>query len=106
MSQRIVYPDQDPVARGLAERIVALSATVPELRAQGLDEPSFTAALRSGRERGYIMALAIDPGFCSIGAFLPSGAAVEPLIETRARAIVRRGSPELTVDWDGTPRLR
>jgi hypothetical protein len=30
---------------------------------------------------------------------------VEPLIDTRATAIVRRGSPGLRVDWDGTPRV-
>jgi hypothetical protein len=28
-----------------------------------------------------------------------------PLIDTRASVILRRGSPDLTVDWDGTIRL-
>jgi len=107
VSQRIVYPAQDPVARGLAERIVALNGTKPELRAQGLDQASFTPALRSGTERGYIVPLArATDGSCPTEIAFPPGFSVQSLIETRARAIVRRGSPELTVDWDGTPRLR
>jgi hypothetical protein len=35
----------------------------------------------------------------------PPGALVTPLIDVRARAIVRRGSPPLWVDWLGTVRI-
>jgi hypothetical protein len=38
-------------------------------------------------------------------AAFPVGARIQPLIDTRAYAIVRKGSPPLTVEWDGTVRV-
>jgi hypothetical protein len=105
-SQRIVYPSGDEVARGLAERIVALARVGVELRTAALKEADFAASLRSGGERGYIVALprqALAP--CRESAALPPGALIQPLIDTRAHAIVRRGAPPLTVEWDGTIRV-
>lgn len=103
---RVVYPANDVVARGLAERIVALNANDPELRVEALADSAFAASFRAGRERAYILAVPRSTeGFCSIGLPFPTQAVVRPLIETRARAIVRKGSPALTVDWDGTLRL-
>jgi hypothetical protein len=103
---RLAYPARDPVARGLAERIVALSGSDAELRIVPLADSALAASLRAGNEQGYILALSPNPeDFCSFGPPIPAHAAIHSLIETRAHAIVRRGSPELTVDWDGTPRL-
>jgi hypothetical protein len=103
---RVVYLAGDPVARGLAERIVGLSGSDSDLRAVPLADSALAASLRSGRERGYILALSPNPqDFCSFGLPIPADASVYSLIETRARAIMRRGSPELTSDWDGTLRL-
>jgi hypothetical protein len=105
LSHRILYADYDQVARGLAERLVALNPGQPDLRAQGLNEALLAAAVHSGADAGYIVALSPAPaGPCS-NLPLPPSARVQGLIQTRARAIVRQGSPELTVDWDGTPRL-
>jgi hypothetical protein len=37
-------------------------------------------------------------------AWSPAGT-IEPLLDVRAHAVVRRGVPRMVVDWDGTLRL-
>jgi extracellular solute-binding protein (family 5) len=104
-SSRIVYPRGDEVARGLAERIVALSGD-PQFKAAPLAPADFAAALRQEVERGYVVPAprhTLSP--CGESAGWPVAASIQPLIDTRATAIVRRGSPPLTVDWDGTIRV-
>ena len=106
ISPRIVYRRDDKVARGLAERIVALTRDTIQLRAAGLNPTEFAAALRSQRDRGYVLDLprqAAAP--CHELAALPEGVSILALIDTRASAIVRRGAPALSVDWDGTLRV-
>ncbi len=106
ISPRIVYPRDDTVARGLAERIVALTRDLIQLRSVGLDPEQFGAALRNQGDWGYVLGLPRQVAApCHELAALPPGAWTQPLIDTRAHAIVRRGSPPLTVDWDGTVRL-
>jgi hypothetical protein len=105
-SSRIVYPRGDEVARGLAERIVALAHSGSQLRAAALGEAALAVALRDGTERAYVVPVprqSLAP--CRDSAAWPSGVSILPLIDTRARAIVRRGSVALTVDWDGTVRV-
>lgn len=105
-ASRIVYPRDDKVARGLAERIVALARDTAQLRAAGLAPREFDAALRNQQDRGYVLGLSrqvLSP--CHELFALPHGARIEPLIDTRAHAIVRRGAPPLTVDWGGTVRV-
>jgi hypothetical protein len=105
-ASRIVYPRDDAVARGLAERLVALVGAGTSLRAAPLESAEFAAALRDRTERAYVIAApreSLAP--CRDATAWPSGASIQPLIDTRARAIVRRGSPDLTVDWDGTVRV-
>jgi hypothetical protein len=102
---RVVYPYGDEVARGLAERIVALSGDA-QFRAAPLAPADFAAALRQAAERAYVVPVqryTLNP--CRETAGWPAGASIQPLIDTRATAIVRRGSPPLTVDWDGTIRV-
>ena len=102
----IVYSADDDVARGLAERLVALARRSPQLRTVGLPPTQFAAAVRAGADWGYVIALprqTLMP--CRGWADLPSGGTIQPLIDTRAHAVVRRGSPPLTVDWDGTVRV-
>ena len=104
-ASRIVYPRGDAVARGLAERLVALAGSGSSLRAAALEPAELTAALRDRTERAYVIAVpraSLAP--CRAGSAWPVGASIQPLIDTRATAIVRRGSPPLTVDWDGTVR--
>jgi extracellular solute-binding protein (family 5) len=105
-SPRIVYPADDEVARGLAERLVALARGGPQLRAAGLTAEELAASLGGGGERGYVVAIprqTLTP--CSGWVGLLRGANVQPLIDTRPHAVTRKGAPPLTVDWDGTLRV-
>jgi hypothetical protein len=105
-SSRIVYRKDDEVARSLAERIVALASAGAGLRAMGLDAAEFTTAVNAGLERAYIIGLprqSLAP--CRDASMWPAGVRLLPLIETRAYAIVRKGTPPLTVEWDGTLRV-
>jgi hypothetical protein len=102
----LVYRADDEVARGLAQRIVALAPAGSGLRARGLAPADFELAIRRGIERAYIVGVprqSLAP--CRDGAFLPEEARVVPLIDTRAFAIVRKGAPPLSVEWDGTLRI-
>jgi hypothetical protein len=103
---RVVFRRDDAIARALAERLVALAA-LPDLTASGLGRVQFSAALRSGMARAYVMALphrALVP--CRERARWPSGARVIPLVDTRSSAVLRRSHPELTIEWDGALRER
>ena len=105
-SSRIVYQAGDAVSQGLAERMVALLAPGTRLRAAPLNSADFESALAAGSERAYILSVAtrtLAP--CRELAGWPADMRLEPLIDTRATAIVRRGSPPLSVDWDGTLRV-
>jgi len=102
--RRILYSRSDPTARELAGRLAALARGVAVARPP--DE--FTAALSSGRDWGYVLALpriVADP--CRAARdWLPSWAAtVTALVDTRATAIVRRGVARWAVDQDGTVHL-
>ena len=106
ISPRIVYPRDDKVARGLAERIVALTRDAVQLRSAGLDPAEFAAAIRDQQDWGYVLGFPRQVAApCHELTALPVGAWIQPLIDTRAHAIVRRGTPPLTVDWDGTVRM-
>jgi len=105
-SSRVVYLRGDEVARGLAERIVALAGSAAGLRAAAVEPEEFVPLLRTGSERAYVVALprrTLAP--CRESAALPEGARIQPLIDTRAYAIVRKGAPPLAVEWDGTVRV-
>ena len=105
-SRRLVYPQGDSTARGLAERVVALVPASTGLRAAGLDTAEFAKAVRDGTERAYVLAVprrSLVP--CRDVELWPAGATLTPLIDTRAFAIVRRGTPPLWVEWDGTLRI-
>lgn len=105
-ASRIVYPRGDEVARGLAERLVALAGSGSALRAAALEPAELAAALGDGTERAYVLAApraSLAP--CHDASAWPLGAAIQPLIDTRETAIIRRGSPALSVDWDGTVSL-
>jgi hypothetical protein len=94
----------DPVARALAERLVALSSR--PLRVIGGLHPRLPVpALHSGQGAAYVVGIprvALVP--CREVAGWPAGSSVVPLVETRRSVVVRRGVPLLTVEFDG--RLR
>jgi hypothetical protein len=105
-SSRVAYIRGDEVARGLAERIVALAGSGTGLRAAALEPADFARGLRTGSDPAYVVALprhTLAP--CRESAAWPAGARIQPLIDTRAYAIVRKGAPPLSVEWDGTVRV-
>jgi hypothetical protein len=105
-SSRVAYIRGDEVARGLAERIVALAGSGTRLSAAALEPTDFATLLRTGSEPAYVVALprqTLAP--CRESAAWPAGTRIQPLIDTRAHAIVRKGVPPLAVEWDGTIRV-
>ncbi len=123
-SGRIVYDAADGAARDLAERLVGLSsasgssanpilkALAPDRgrtfqRATGLTGEALALATRNGTDAGYILSLdrrPLDP--CHELQLIAEGArwldpeTVVPLVDTRLRAIVRRGRSGVEMDWD------
>jgi hypothetical protein len=123
---RIVYDANDSAARDLAERLVALGrvaspaatafldALVPDRarrafqRATGLSGPALALARRQGADAGYLMLVDSQPVEpCRDLQMLTEGSrwldpgALVPLVETRLRAIVRRGRSGVIVESDG-----
>jgi hypothetical protein len=101
-SNAIAYQRGDASARELAERLVALADT-QQLTARGYPADELAAALREGRERAYVLAVPSRVYVpCRETADWPAGSVSVALVESRARAVIRRGTPVLVVDWDGT----
>jgi extracellular solute-binding protein (family 5) len=123
---RIVYDARDAASRDLAERFVGLvrassaaastwlDALLPDRprrtfqRAAGLTGDALAAARRRGADAGYIASLDSRPvDGCRDLHALVDGApwldpeTIVPLVETRLRAIVRRGRSGVTAEWDG-----
>ncbi|MGH7581316.1 MAG: hypothetical protein ACREM9_14135 [Gemmatimonadales bacterium] len=104
VTNSVLFTQGDPVARALAERVAALSDD-PATATAGLPERAMAGALRSGAARAYIAGVPRTPLLpCSEVVMWPPDATVIPLVDTRMSAIVRRGVPPLTVDFDGTLR--
>jgi len=107
--QRVVYDQSDRNAADLAARLVGLGALGNRSTATGLAPAAFTAALRAGGDAAYVLPLrrrVFD--VCRAALELPPWswtATVEPLLDVRPHALVRRGLPPLQLDWDGTPRI-
>ena len=123
---RIVYQLGDDAARDLAERFVGLATgggseageiltmLVPGRpsrtfrRATGLTGEALQSALESGVDTGYLVSLdrrAFDA--CrELEALIGRArwldpASIVPLVDTRLRAVARRGRSGVTVEWDG-----
>jgi hypothetical protein len=123
---RIVYDGRDSAARDLAERFVALAAAsgsgpaalvdalFPDRaarstqRAAGLTGEALVLARRRGIDAAYIVAFdrrPLDP--CRELQAVVEGApwldpeTAVPLVDTRLRAIVRRGRSGVDAEWDG-----
>jgi hypothetical protein len=126
VTDRIIYDAADSTARDLAERLVGLArasgadaaavldALLPNgvsktlQRATGLSGEALASARRRGNDAGYIMALdrrPLDP--CRDMQVLAESAGwaapenIVPLVDTRLKAIVRRGHSGIRTDWDG-----
>jgi len=103
-SAAVLYSRHDPVARPLAERLVAMSER-PDAVVRGVEPSELAAALSAGTDLAYVLALprlALVP--CREMAGWPPGALALALIDTRARLILRDGVPALEVEYDGAIR--
>ena len=102
--RRIAYVRGDPTGRDLAGRIAALGGGV----AAGLAPADFAKALGAGTGAGYVLALpraVPEPCRAARDLLPPWPVSVAPLVETRARAVVRRGVSRWGMDGDGTVHL-
>jgi len=113
----VAYAADDPIARQLAERIVALAAARPApawvpgnlssratgLRVAAMWGDSITAALATGRAAAAIIGITRGPlTHCGVPA-APLAWRGVPLVDSRAHAIVRRGSgAAFVINDDGT----
>jgi hypothetical protein len=94
-SGRAVYLRGDRTGRELAERVVGLGHAREVV---GLDSAAFDAALSTGDDAAYIVSLVLTGDGCDALEGLrrrapwADRASIAPLIETRAHAIMRRGS--------------
>lgn len=106
---RVVYDQSDRSAADVAARLVGLGVLGRGTVAAGLPAPAFAAALRAGGDAWYVLDLprrVYDP--CRAALELPAwtgAGTVEPLLDVRSHAVVRRGLPRMVIDWDGTLRL-
>ncbi|HEV8264949.1 MAG TPA: ABC transporter substrate-binding protein [Gemmatimonadales bacterium] len=99
--RRTVFPRRDGAARDLAGRIAALTHGV----AAGLAPADFARALAAGTEAGYVFPVprqVADPCRAARDLLPPWPSMVAALVDTRSRAVVRRGGSLWVVDWDGT----
>ncbi len=117
LRKALVYPSDDPTARDLAGRLVALGLVGAEgPRATGLGGAEFNAALASNGASAYVWALPVGPlepceavrDLVARAPWLGADPAryLTALVDVRRRAIVRRGGAAFTVEWDGTLRVR
>ncbi len=130
-TNRVVYDASDPVARAIAERLVALAdtraaaapaeltdhfgdlVTLPQPpRATAMARDDLLASLTSGVELGWVLALPLPayngcPENVSPLGEVPwaTGETIVPLIDTRAHLIVRRGSASIVLGGDGRIRI-
>jgi len=123
---RIVYDARDDAARDLAERFVGLArasgpaatmwldALLPDRprrtyqRVAGLTGEALASARRAGADAGYVMSVDARPlDRCRDLHALVDAApwldpeTIVPLVDTRLRAIVRRGRSGVIAEWDG-----
>ena len=107
-SSRIVYSLDDPVAKALAERVVALANA--GVTSAGLAPNAFASALRAANELAYVLPLErsahdrcqqVD-NLLAKADWLGGAGSVVPLIDTRLRAVARRGRLNLIYTRDSS----
>jgi len=107
--RRVVYKQSDRSAADLAARLVGLGALGRGAVAAGVPASAFESSLRTGGDAAYVLELRRRVyDVCRAALELPpwsSAATIEPLLDVRSHAVVRRGLPRMTLDWDGTLRL-
>jgi hypothetical protein len=107
-TSRIVYSLAEPAAKALAERVVALAGN--GVTASGLPPNAFQSALRTGSELAYVLPLersahdrcARVDDLLSKADWLATPGSIVPLVDTRLRAIARRGRLNLVYTRDSS----
>jgi len=125
-SGRVVFDAADSVARDLADRLVGLAGTsgpgtaaildtlLPDRpartyqRASGLTDSALNMTLRRGDDTSYIVSIDRHPlepcrelrSLVDAAGWLDPETMV-PLVDTRMKAVVRRGRAGLNAEWDG-----
>ena len=109
-ARRVVYRRGDPIGHDLAERLVAMDGSVT---AAALADDSLAAALAAGADAVYVVMLPVRAdtslagdvgGRCAAVPSRPAGTVIIPLVETRAHAVVRSGTPPLLIAPGGPLR--
>jgi len=121
-TEHILYPNTDPVARDMAERIMALESPgtwiIPGImasgKAKGVTPEAFVRSLAAGDEAAYVIPLPRNPADpCHAVSILLGRArwlaglrenlkyALFPLVDTRRHVIVRDGRVGLMLDFYG-----
>jgi hypothetical protein len=105
-TSRVVYARDEPVAKGLAERIVALAGN--GATAVGLMPDAFRMAVTSGDDLAYMVPLVrashdrcrdLDR-LASLADWIGAPGTIVPLIDTRLRAVARRDRLNLVFTAD------
>jgi len=107
--RRVVYNQADRSAADLAARLVGLGVLGRGTVAAGVPPSAFESAVRAGNDVAYVLDLRRRVyDVCRAALELPpwsSAGTIEPLLDVRSHAIMRRGLPRMALDWDGTLRL-
>lgn len=117
---RIVYANDDPIARSIAERLVALAAAegswvnllVPggsaamRPRTLPMTPAAMDSAVASGRPFAFVLPLSrLRPVLCSGVPRWAEASMITSLVDSRPSAIIRRGVPPAMIDGDGLLRF-
>jgi len=102
----VVVPAGDPVARGLAERVLALAEPAGPSRVLVFPAERVDSLLAAGGASAFILPLG-PPRFpdCRDRPPIPLHAAVASLIEVRPTAVLRAGLPAFLILGDGVIRF-
>jgi hypothetical protein len=94
--------DHDPIARAVAERLVAVVGPAGPRRLIPFSPTQFDTITARGAAAAFVFPLPrLRPGDCEGITPLPPGWRIEPLIQIRATAIVRPGVPAFLITADG-----
>jgi hypothetical protein len=94
--------NNDPIARAVAERLVAVVGPAGPRRLIPFSPTQFDTITARGAAAAFVFPLPrLRPSGCEGVTPLPAGWRIEPLIQIRATAIVRPGVPAFLITADG-----
>jgi hypothetical protein len=103
----IMVPAQDPVARAIAERLIALAPAGSWRRITPLARTALEAALRHPAGAAFVIPLPRWPQPDCQGVLpVAQGARLFPLVEVRTHAILGPGVPPFVIHRDGSIRFQ